>query len=472
MSARVFVVVGLGLGDEGKGATVDHLVRSQGAALVVRYNGGPQAAHHVVLPDGTWHAFSQFGSGMLVPSTRTHLSRFMLVEPWNLLREAAVLQQKGVSHPLERLSVDPRCVVVTPWHKLMGQLREIARGARAHGSVGMGVGQAVRDAQQHPDRAIVMNDLFHPTQLALKASALFKEKLAAAQILVEQHASAAMVELLGHFQWNLDLFLDAAREVTRPLQRCMQDDEGVLDKALRAQSPVVMEGAQGVLLDPIVGFEPFVTRTRTTLHHAQTLLGNHGDIVRVGVMRTYAHRHGPGPLVTEDETLSGHLTELHNATNRWQGPFRVGHLDLVTARYALRAVGGVDQVVLTGLDRLSRMSAVKWCSAYGATVPLDGQPAFDGVHVADRGVIRGIHPPRTGAHPPCVAETLMACQPHDVTEFAGWKEDVAACRTREELPTHAQDWLDALESSNGLATPIHQVCVGPTWLHHLAPRVP
>jgi len=93
---RIFVVVGLGYGDEGKGTIVDYLTHRFGASLIVRFNGGPQAAHHVVLPDGTWHCFAQFGSGTFVPEVQTLLSRLMIVDPESLMREAQTLRGKGV----------------------------------------------------------------------------------------------------------------------------------------------------------------------------------------------------------------------------------------------------------------------------------------------------------------------------------------------------------------------------------------
>jgi len=145
-AGRSIAVVGLGAGDEGKGASVDALVRRLGLGLVVRHNGGPQAAHHVVREDGVVHRFAQFGSGTLVPGVRTHLSRFMLVEPLGLAREAAALGRIGVAAPLQRLTIDGACAVVTPFHRLFGRMQELVRGPDRHGSCGLGVGAAYVDA--------------------------------------------------------------------------------------------------------------------------------------------------------------------------------------------------------------------------------------------------------------------------------------------------------------------------------------
>src|SRR5690349_18733653 len=122
------VVVGLGLGDEGKGTMIDALARrGSRPATVVRFNGGPQAAHHVVLPDGRFHCFSQFGSATLAGG-HTHLSRFVAIEPLSMRREAEVLATLGVSSPLSRITLDAHSVVVTPFHKLVNRLQETARG--------------------------------------------------------------------------------------------------------------------------------------------------------------------------------------------------------------------------------------------------------------------------------------------------------------------------------------------------------
>src|SRR5688500_5963008 len=138
--SRPIVVTRLGLGDEGKGATVDALVRRHALELVVRHNGGPPAAHHVVRADGAVPCFAQFGAGTLVPGGRTRLSRFMLVEPLALAREAAALERLGIAAPLRRVTIDVACAIVTPFHRLYGRMQELSRGTGRHGSCGLGVG--------------------------------------------------------------------------------------------------------------------------------------------------------------------------------------------------------------------------------------------------------------------------------------------------------------------------------------------
>ena len=114
---KTFIVVGLGFGDEGKGSVVDSLVRKYNARLVVRFNGGSQCAHNVVTPDGRHHAFRQFGSGTFVPGVATLLSKYMLVDPMAAVVEASLLADIGVPDAFNRLYVDERAFVVTPYHK-------------------------------------------------------------------------------------------------------------------------------------------------------------------------------------------------------------------------------------------------------------------------------------------------------------------------------------------------------------------
>jgi hypothetical protein len=144
------IVVDLGFGDAGKGTVVDWLCsragERRGAALprtVVRFNGGAQAAHNVVTPDGRHHAFAQFGSGMFTPGVRTHLSGFVLVDPLALAAEAAQLASAGVAGALDRLTVDRDALLTTPYHRAANRARERARGAARHGSCGMGIGETV-----------------------------------------------------------------------------------------------------------------------------------------------------------------------------------------------------------------------------------------------------------------------------------------------------------------------------------------
>ena len=147
------LVVDLGFGDAGKGAITDYLARTTSAHTVVRFNGGAQARHNVVAPDGKHHAFSQFGSATLVPGVRTHLSRHMVLNPLAMLVEERYLRALGVEDAFARTAISAEALVITPFQRAANRLRELARslpagkaGERRHGSCGMGIGETVSDS--------------------------------------------------------------------------------------------------------------------------------------------------------------------------------------------------------------------------------------------------------------------------------------------------------------------------------------
>ena len=151
---QAHIVLGLGYGDEGKGSFVDHLVRKTGARFIVRFNGGAQAAHHVVTEDGREHCFRQFGSGMFVAGTSTILSRYVLIDPPYLLEEAEELAGKSVCYPLERMIVSADAPIITPFNRLLNQMMEVARSGNRHGSCGFGVGLTQRDVEELGSKAL------------------------------------------------------------------------------------------------------------------------------------------------------------------------------------------------------------------------------------------------------------------------------------------------------------------------------
>ncbi len=329
-------VVDLGFGDAGKGTTVDWLCATRPVAAVIRFNGGAQAGHNVVVPGLGAHTFSQFGAGTLrgVP---TFLSRFMIVDPLAATSEAAHLEQLGVPDPYRMLTVDPEALISTPYHRLANRARELARGGQRHGSCGMGVGETVAYALDHPADAIRFADLPHPAVLRRKLRHLDEYLRAEVGPLAEQ---------------PVDDLIDAYRLVSQRVAT------GTAETAL-ASGWCVLEGAQGVLLDEWRGFHPYTTWSTTTFDNAAGLTG--GDMYRLGVLRCFTTRHGAGPLVTEDAGLTAAHPDPHNSTGPWQGPFRVGHFDAVAHRYAVEVAGGIDGLALTHLDAAD---GVGICRAY------------------------------------------------------------------------------------------------------------
>lgn len=458
------VVVGLGFGDEGKGTVVDHLVRTKPVTAVVRWNGGPQASHHVVLPDGRWHGFSQFGAGTFHPNVRTHLAKGMLVEPWNLVNEDLVLREKGVHDTLARTTIDPRCVVVGSWHKLLGQVRELVRGRARHGSVGMGVGTAIEFAKSLGDDTLVMGDL------ALGREKI-REKVAKAVGLALSTSVSATVEVRDTTIMNPAGFIEAAALVDefkrrraldvdaitdwlhgfgRSYGRMLRHDEEALSEFF-ARGDVVFEGAQGLLLDPVLGFPPHVTKTRMTPHVAKELSpGVRCSIL--GVLRAFGHRHGVGPFPSE-RTNRSLLAGEHNRENRWQGPFRTGDFDLVSAKYAALACD-VDGIALTCLDRLGDRPRVvtSWHHPGPPPAWLDERAIWE----KDGGLIRitSLKPPVDGKPVgPEWSAFVSECTPAFVQVFNGPSD----------LLSYLEDKLEA---------PITMTSWGPTWKDKAASRAP
>ncbi|MEO5874714.1 MAG: adenylosuccinate synthetase [Streptosporangiaceae bacterium] len=346
---RHTIVVDLGYGDAGKGTVVDWLCAT-GARTVVRFNGGAQAAHNVVTDDGRHHTFAQFGSGTFTPGVRTHLSRFMLVDPLALAAEAAHLRSVGVPDALERLTVDASALLTTPYHRAANQARELARGAGRHGSCGMGIGETAAYALEHPS-APRAGDCVHPARL--------RRVLGEVRDWVLAEFPTAQVPPVE----------DCAEAFSSFAARVRLVDSSYLSELLR-EGPVVFEGAQGVLLDEWHGFHPYTTWSTTTFANAETLLDGI-SARRLGVVRTYLTRHGPGPFVTEDPNLS--LPEPHNGHGDWQGAFRLGHFDAVALRYALDVTGPVDGLAVTHLDACSRAD-LRICDAYEGVPALSAGP--------------------------------------------------------------------------------------------------
>lgn len=336
---RAYVIADLGFGDAGKGLLTDFLVRGSGAKLVVRYNGGAQAGHNVVAPDGRHHTFSQFGSGTFVPGVRTFLSRHVVVHPTALLRENAALRAIGIDDALERIAISGDALVVTPYHQERNRRRELARGENRHGSCGVGVGEAVGHALAFPGDAVRFADLADLGKL--------RRKLAR----IRDYAPADV---------DIERWIDLSRGVAH------------LAAEWAPQPVVVFEGAHGVLIDEWHGFHPYTTWRDCTFAPARELLAG-ADVTSIGVLRAYAVRHGPGPFPTEADI--GDAPPEHNAFNEWQGAVRRGWFDAVLARYAIEALGGVDALAVTHLDWLDRRPRWTYCDAYEPAIAL--RPSFD-----------------------------------------------------------------------------------------------
>ena len=371
MTHQSWMVVDLGFGDQGKGTIVDYLVRLLQAGAVVRYNGGSQAAHGVVGPNDEKHVFTQFGSGTLVPGVKTLVSQYMLFDPLVFENEADVLISKGVVNAFSMVVVNEQSLIITPIHIYINRMLELSRGDNRHGSCGKGVGQTVADAEVLGSLAVRARDLLNPVDLKRKLQLLWLMKVDQAEQLASlQPEDKELQQYLEQISDSglVDNIIDAYQEILDKGLRVV--DQNQFEHILCSSEHIVYEAAQGVLLDPDFGFLPYVTRTKTTLENAmdiETALAQDSTITKIGILRAYATRHGPGPFVTYDRTLTELLPDVDNGMNQWQRDFRVGWFDLVAACYALEVVGELDYLALTNVDRLYGLSTVKVASAYRYT---------------------------------------------------------------------------------------------------------
>lgn len=346
---RALIVQGLQYGDEGKGTIVDYLCRKFQSKLVVRFSGGPQCSHTVVLPDKTTHRFAQFGSGTFA-GARTHFGPGMIIDPYSLANEAEVLERWGVANPLSLISIDPDCVITTPWHWYTNRLQELARGENQHGSCGFGIGE-VRSDQINEFLSLTVGDVISGFGMRI-LERIKRWKCAQAQQIV-----CTSGEMQKYCQKM------ALEEPTRVADFYRVVLAGILvrptDRVLRhAPGTVVFEGNQGVLLDEKYGFAPHNTWTDCTFRSAMELIPHNVETTKIGVMRTYMTRHGAGPFVTETKYIK---FPDHNGSHRWQGEFRQGDFDAVAARYAIR-VSEPDVLAVTHLDCITPDLGI--CSSY------------------------------------------------------------------------------------------------------------
>jgi adenylosuccinate synthase len=345
------VVIGANFGDEGKGLVTDAYAAEAGAdCLVVRHNGGAQAGHTVVTPDGRRHVFSHVGAGAFAGAS-TYLSRFFVANPLLFLREYAQLAALGVK-PVVYLDRD--AAITTPYDMLINQIVETARGAARHGSCGVGFGETI-ERNLNPGTAITAGDLLDRVRLPDRLHAIrrnyMQARLAALGVApdAEQAALLQSDALQRRFLADVERFLDCVTLTNAAV--------------LRDARHVVFEGAQGLLLDQERGHFPHVTRSHTGIRNAVQLACEAGiDRLDVTyVTRAYLARHGAGPLPHEVAALP--FPQLRDDTNRphpFQGRLRFAWLDpaaLATAigsdmTDALGKISTRHDLAITCMDQL------------------------------------------------------------------------------------------------------------------------
>ena len=411
---RTVVVVGAQWGDEGKGKLVD--VLAERADWVVRYQGGANAGHTVDV-GGRSFVLHQIPSGILHPGVRCAIGSGVVLDPETLFSEIEELVQDGVDVE-GRLYVSDRAHLVLPYHKLVDAE---SHASRAIGTTGRGIGPAYEDKIGR--RGIRVVDLRHMDRV--------RDLLEAGV----EHANAQLARFGSVRRAEVQETLDRLAAVAPRLLALSADIGLMLHEATSSRAAVLLEGAQGSLLDVDHGTYPYVTSSSTTTGGAATGSGLPPKAIdaALGVVKAYTTRVGNGPLPTEvDERLGRSLRELGQEYGATTGrPRRCGWFDSVVVRYAGR-VNGLTGLAVTKLDVLDSFDRIAICTAYRVR----------GERVAD--------------FPADIAE-LDNLQP-EYEWHEGWRMPTGSLRRLQDLPRQARAYLARIEELSGV--PLRYVSVG------------
>jgi len=410
------VIIGTQWGDEGKGKVTDYLAAR--ADMVVRYQGGSNAGHTVVV-EGREFKLHLIPSGILYPGKVCVIGNGVVVDPRGLVEELDGLEARGVDTSGLRLSLGAHLVM--PYHRLLDHLEEERRGGGRIGTTGRGIGPAYLDKTAR--RGLRVADLFHPER--------FRNRLLANVELVNQTLAA-----WGRPTLDGAGLVDEYFRLAERLRPYAADTSLLVNQALDAGQKVLFEGAQGTLLDLDHGTYPYVTSSYPVA--AGACLGSGVGPTRIqgviGVVKAYCTRVGEGPFPTEIGGKEGELLrerggEYGTTTGR---PRRCGWLDAVALRYAAR-VNGLSGLAVTKLDVLDPLPMLKIAVAYrcGGEL-LEDFPADSGL--------------------------LADCEPV-YEELPGWQAGIGEARSMEELPPAARNYLARLSELAGV--PVFLIAVGP-----------
>jgi adenylosuccinate synthase len=412
------VVVGLQWGDEGKGKITDCLASQ--ADLVVRFQGGNNAGHTVVVGDEEFK-LHLVPSGILYPGKLCVLGNGVVINPGVLLQELSGLQQRGID--VGGMRISDRAHLIMPYHPLLDQLDEAGRAVGKIGTTGRGIGPAYVDKYARYD-SIRMVDLLDRE--------VFKEKLAE----IVRIKNKILDQVYGDPGVKFETVYEEYSSYADRLKDYVADTSVLINRALREGKKVLFEGAQGALLDIDHGTYPFVSSSSPTSGGACTGTGvgpTRIDKV-VGVIKAYSTRVGEGPFPTElPEDL---VSQLRDGRGREYGvttgrPRRCGWFDGVIAEYSVR-VNGVDSLVVMKLDVLDGMETVKLCTGYRYR----------------NTVLKEF---------PASLKVLGECVPV-YEELPGWRTDTTQAKQLSDLPVQARDYLQRISELAG--APISMVSVG------------
>lgn len=410
------VLLGAQWGDEGKGKATDLL--GGRVDYVVRYQGGNNAGHTVVIGDAKY-ALHLLPSGILSPGVVPVIGNGVVIDPAVLLKEMAGLEERGVN--TSRLLISASAHLITPYHVTLDKVTERFLGKAKIGTTGRGIGPTYMDKVARI--GIRVQDLFDPSILRQKVEGALVSK------------NQTLVKVFNRRELDVDAITQELLEYAEPLRPYVTDTALVLNNALDAGQTVLLEGGQGTLLDVDHGTYPFVTSSNPTAGGACTGSGiGPTRITRViGILKAYTTRVGSGPFPTElndewGERLRSVGGEVGVTTGR---PRRCGWFDAPIARYATR-INGLTDIFLTKLDVLTGMERIPVCVAY----------EVDGVTVTELPMTQtGFH------HAKPIYEDLP-----------GWSEDISGARTVDDLPPNARSYVRFLEEISG--APISAIGVG------------
>jgi adenylosuccinate synthase len=410
------VIVGLQWGDEGKGKTTDFLAEQ--VAVVVRYQGGDNAGHTVVVGEETLK-LQLCPSGVMYPHITSVIGNGVVVNPATLIAELDMLTSKGID--VAKVRVSRSAHVIMPYHVALDRANEGRLGGAKVGTTGRGIGPAYGDRAWR--LGLRMEDLLTPDVL--------RERIVRA--LADKNL---LLSSMGATTFEVDALVDQALAWGRRLQPHLDDTTWIVQDALRRGDHVLLEGAQGTLLDLDHGSYPFVTSSNPVAGGACTG-GGIGPLQVdevIGVMKAYSTRVGSGPFPTElhDEIGTGIAERGHEFGTVTGRPRRVGWFDTVPLRYAV-AVNSNSAIVLNKLDILSGLETLRLCVAYD----IDGR--------------------RVETWPSSGAALSRAVPIYE--EFPGWEEPIHDVRSLADLPENARRYVSALEEHAGV--PIVFVSVGP-----------
>ena len=410
------VIVGLQWGDEGKGKTTDFLAEQ--VAMVVRYQGGDNAGHTVVSGDEVLK-LHLVPSGVLYPHITSVIGSGVVVNPATLIAELDMLTSRGID--VSRVRVSRSAHVIMPYHVALDRAMEARLGDGKVGTTGRGIGPAYADRAWRV--GLRMEDLLDRAIVRERLERILPDK----NLLLSSH---------GIHGPTADELADQAAAWGERLRVHIDDATGLVQDALRRGDHVLLEGAQGTLLDLDHGSYPFVTSSSPVAGGACTG-GGIGPLQVdevMGVVKAYSTRVGSGPFPTEltDDTGKGIAARGHEVGTTTGRPRRVGWFDAVPLRYAV-AVNSVSSIMLNKIDILSGIETIRLCTAY----EIDGRR------------VEGW---------PSSGEALARAKPiYD--DYPGWDEAINGVRALADLPENARRYLSAIEENAGV--PIVLVSVGP-----------